>query len=311
MGVFSHDRIYSSKYLNAEITDSSDRVHVVHVKYILGDYFVTKIDGQTYVFRVKGKIYTYHAFAMRTVRKIYYNTKHYMPISFDDYEKIKKVIDVNSLPKLNRTLFNVLKYLGKTERADFKEHDMESVFNTISEEENQYTEEVKNMKNFLEHLKIDKIVTPVKEITEFIQEDLIATDPQFFGDVLPAYQRLDNEDRLITNKPVRGKKNIIKFIAIGLGLALVVLLLLHLNSTGAFNQITTPFDSVGNFFKLQNQGGSPSGPSLPSECQGPPEACKAAVDSGRVKLAELPSALRAVIEKMPSLPKDYSVNIGE
>ncbi|MDC8437616.1 MAG: hypothetical protein LV468_01290 [Candidatus Nitrosotenuis sp.] len=309
MGAFGHDTVYSSKYLNAEITDAGDRIHVVHVKYILGDYFVTKIDGQTYVFRIKGKIYTYHTFAMRTVRKIYYNTKHYMPISHDDYKKIELMLKVNSLPKLDRRLFNVLQYLGKTERGDFKEHDMESVFNLVAREASQYTEEAKNMKNFLDHLKIEKIVTPVKEVTEFIQEDLIATDPQFFGDVLPAFQRLDHEDKLITNKPVRGKKNIVKFVAIMLGVALVALLLLHLNSTGAFSQITSPFDSVGTFFKTQG-GGAKSTSSLPAECQGLPEDCKKAVDSGRVKLAQLPDALRGVIEKMPTVtPRASTVEL--
>lgn len=306
--MFGHEKIYSSKYLNAEITDAGDRIHVVHLKYILGDYFVTKIDGQTYVFRIKGKIYTYHAFGMRTVRKLYYNTKHYMPISQDDYKKIENMIDVNALPKLNRTLFNVLSYLGKTERKDFKEHDMESVFSVIADQATEYAKEAANMKNFLDHLKIDKIVTPVKEVTEFMQEDFIATDPQFFGDVLPAFQRLDVEDKLITNKPVRGKKNIVKFIAIALGVSLVALLLIHLNSIHAFDQISGPFDSVGSFFRTQNHA-PPAGPTIPAQCQGAPETCKAAVDSGQVKLSQLPATLRSVIEKMPSPPKDYSVNL--
>lgn len=315
MGGFGHEQIYSKQYLNAEITDSSDRIHVVHVKYVLGDYFVTKIDGQTYVFRLKGKIYTYHAFAMRTVRKIYYNTQHYMPISPDQYKQLEMIILKNGLPKINRTLFSVLRYLGKTERPDFVEHDMESLFNLLSSEANVYTEEAKNMKNFLDHLNITQIVTPVKEVTEFFEGDMIASDPQFFGDVLPAYQRLDLEDKKITNTPIRGKKNIIKYIAIFMGIALAGMLVWMLYSSGAFNQITGPFDAVGNFFKTQNAGppaGSTSG--LPPECQGPPEVCKAAVDSGKVKLGQLPDALRGVIERMPSLtvqPKSHSVEIGQ
>lgn len=303
MGVFGHEKLYSSQYLNAEITDSSDRIHVVPIKKVLGDYFVTKIDGQTYVFRLKGKIYTYHAFGMRTVRKIYYNTQHYMPISMAEYEQLKLVIDVNSLPKINRTLFNVIRYLGKRERHDFDIHDMEEIFNEIAKDEEgkKYAEERKNMKNFLDHLNITQIVTPLREVTEFFEGDMIASDPQFFGDVLPAYQRLDNEDKKITNTPVRGKKNIIKFAAILFGIALVGMILYHLASTGAFDQISGPFEGVGNFFKAQSHA-PPTQSGLPPQCS-TPEACKAAIDRGEVNKNSLPESMRQLVDtvKLPTV----------
>lgn len=312
MGLFGHEQIYSKQYLNAEITDSSGRIHVVHIKYVLGDYFVTKIDGQTYVFRLKGNIYTYHAFAMKTVRKIYYNTQHYMPVSMEQYERLKIVIDVNKLPRINRTLFNTLRYLGKTERAEFVQHDMESLFNQIAQQENIYTQESQNMKAFLDHLNITQIVTPLKEVTEFFEGDMIASDPQFFGDVLPAYQRLDMEDKKITNTPVRGKKNIMKYIAIIMGISLVATLAWMLYSSGALDQVTGPFDAVGNFFKTQNQGTGGGGSGIPPDCQGTVEACKTAVDSGRVKLAQLPEAMQKVVQnfKLPTVtPKQQTVEV--
>lgn len=313
MGLFGHENIYSKQYLNAEITDSSDRIHVIHVKYVLGDYFVTKIDGQHYVFRLKGKIYTYHAFAMKTVRKVYYNTQHYMPIDPAQYKKLEMVILKNGLPKINRTLFSVLRYLGKTERPEFVEHDLTSLFELIAEQESVYSEQAREMKNFLEHLNINQIVTPLKEVTEFFEGDMVATDPQFFGDVLPAYQRLDMEDKKITNTPVRGKKNIIKYVAIIMGIALVGMVLYMAYANGAFDQITGGFGSVGNFFKTQSQGvpgGTGSG--IPPECQSGPEACKAAVDSGKVKLAQLPAEMRKVVEnfKLPTVtPKSNTVEL--
>lgn len=312
MGLFGHENIYSKQYLNAEITDSADRIHVVHIKYVLGDYFVTKIDGQIYVFRLKGKIYTYHAFAMKTVRKIYYNTQHYMPIAPEQYKQLEMIILKNGLPKINRTLFSVLRYLGKTERNDFVQHDMESLFNTIASEASTYSEEARNMKNFLDHLNITQIVTPLKEVTEFFEGDMVASDPQFFGDVLPAYQRLDAEDKKITNTPVRGKKNIMKYLAIIMGIALVGTLAWMLYSSGALSQVTGPFDAVGNFFKTQNQG-APSTPSgIPPDCQGTVEACKIAVDSGKVKLAQLPGEMQKVIQnfKLPTVtPKSNTVEL--
>lgn len=305
MGVFSHSKLYSHKHINAEITDSADRIHVVHIKYVLGDYFVTKIDGQTYVFRLKGKIYTYHALGMRTVRKIYYSTKHYMPISMADYKKIEEMMDINKLPQLDRTLFDTLKYLGKTERKNFKVHDMDTVFQALAKEQNRYQEEAQAMKDFLEHLNIKQIVTPVKEITEFIQGDLIATDPQFFGDVIPAYQRLDTENKKITNTPVRGKGPWMKIIAIVAIIGLIGAIIAIAITEGWF-------DGVGN---LVPQIGTSGGPKTTTDwiSQFPtPESIRTAIDNGQIQEASLPKELKDMLSqyKPPTVtPKSNTVNL--
>ena len=304
MGVLSHDSIYSRKYINAEITDSADRIHVVHIKNVLGDYFVTKIDGQTYVFRLKGKIYTYHATGMRTIRKVYYNTKHYMPISMDEYKRLEKIINANALPKLDRTLFEVLRYLGKTERKDFKEHDMESVFNVIASESSAYAQEAQNMKNFLDHLNIEKIVTPVKEITEFIEGDLIATDPQFFGDVIPAYQRLDAEDKKITNTPVRGKGPWMKIIAVLAIVGLIGAVIAIAISQGWFDGLTNAvkFSAPGQPTTLTDWAAK-----FPT-----PESLRIGIDQGQVKESDLPNSMKDWLKQYTppkATPKNLTIGV--
>lgn len=300
MGIFSHSKLYSHKYINAEITDSGDRIHVVHLKHVLGDYFVTKIDGQSYVFRLKGKIYTYHALGMRTVRKIYYNTKHYMPISMDDYKLLQKTIEINGLPKLDRTLFDTLRYLGKTERAVFVPHDMESVFRAISQQETKYAKEAQAMKDFLEHLNIDKIVTPVKEVTEFFQGDMIASDPQFFGDVIPALRRVDHEDKKITNTPIRGKGPWLKIIIIGMIVIAITGFALYAYNTGMFSNMTLP--------------GMPGVPTINElAAKYPtPESLRIAVDGGQVDPNTLPNEMKKWLDsyKPPTItPKSNTIEL--
>ena len=53
-----------------------------------------------------------------------------------------------------------------------------------------------------------------RKVTDFIQEDLIATSPSFLGELLPRIQRLDNEHRKITNTPVKGTIGMLKIMVI-------------------------------------------------------------------------------------------------
>lgn len=310
MGIFSHERIYSTKFLNAEITDQAGRIHVVHIKNILGNYFVTKIDKMTYVFRIKGRIYTYHAFGMRTVRKIYYNTDNYMPISPPDYKKLEQTINDNGLPKIDRPLFNILRFLGKRERKDFKEHDFDEIFNEIAndKEASKYEKEREAMKQFLDHLNITKIVTPLKEVTEFWEGEMIAPDPQFFGDVLPSYQRLDNEDKKITNTPVRGKIPWLKMLLIMLAIAAVAVVAVWAFQSGS---IQLPNFSGGGGF-LPSQFGTNSANDLMRKYPNP-EDLKIACDQHQLDCTTLPPEVKKMLDayKPPTVtPKQQTIEIG-
>lgn len=293
MGIFSHQNLYSSKYINAEITDAGGRIWVFHLRYVLGDYFLVTMEGQTYAFRIEGKrIKTYHHFFMRTVRKLYYDTSHYMPLSPEDLKALELMVIKNGLPKMNRRLFDILKYLGKTERPDFKEHNMNDLFAVVASQESQYYEESQNMKNFLKHLNLEKIVTPIKEITEFIEEDLIATDPQFLGDTLPHYQRVDAENKKVTNTPVKGKGPFLKIMIICLIIAAIAIAILWIISTGQLN-------NLGGLIQLP---GATSTQDVMSQ-YGSPEQLKVAIDAGRVDYQSLPSEIKKLVDAVKPPPQ--------
>ena len=54
MGVLHGRDIYSSKWITAEISDASNRVHYVPIKHTLGDYFLADILGDVYAFKIDG-----------------------------------------------------------------------------------------------------------------------------------------------------------------------------------------------------------------------------------------------------------------
>lgn len=296
MGLLSHKNVYSTKYINAEITDSGSQFHVVHINHVIGDFFMTKIDNQTYVFRIDGrKIKSYHAFGMWTVRKLYYDISHYNPIDGADNEMISQFLEDNKLPKIDSKLAGVIQYLSKRERDEFEVHDMASLFEEIANNKEQYPEQARNMLDFLNHLGRDRIVTPTKRVAELIQEDLLATDAKFLGDTFSLIQQMDNENRLMTNVPVKAKKEWMKMALVLMMIGMVVVVGYMAYTNGWFNNLAPNLNSFN----------SPKSEDLMAKYPSP-ESLKAAIDRGEVSYDALPKSIKDMIDKLKA-PKVVEV----
>ena len=213
----------------------------------------------------------------------------------------------NSLPKMNGMLHNVLRVLSKREKYEFKPHSIIDLVSEFADKQGQYPEEVRDIKNYLLELDVDTIVTPVRKVTDFIQEDLIATSPSFLGELLPRIQRLDNEHRKITNTPVKGTIGMLKIMVIILMGVVIVGGLYYANDQGIFDGISEFTDSMGTIG--DGLGG------LPSPMQGfqsgavgddysddaiqakyTPEELKVAVNNGEVDYNKLSSNMKDMLE---------------
>lgn len=328
MGVLHGRDLFSSKYVTAEIKDATKRLWYVPIKHTIGDFFLTVLDGQLYCFKIDGEVCQYRETFTRSFSVIQYDIKHYRPIK-SEIKELELALQVNSLPKLDITLSNVVKILASREKVnDFQPHDLKEyvdalekydkskIAKIVPQAQSKYAELTKNMINYLKNLDIDQVVTPMRGISDFIEGDLKARDPHFMGTVATTMQTLDFEDKKLTNAPITAKKGWMKMILIMLGIMVVGLVLYMAYNSGAFDFITKPvesFSAVGDFFKTQGGANRPPSAvsSLPPECQGAPEACKQAVDLGQVKITELPESMRKVIESMPSItPKEHEVKIG-
>lgn len=267
---------YSEKYINAEITDSDDRLHIVPIKYVVGDYFVVKIEDKMFAFTLKNaRILLHYKTLTKAYRVVQYDTCHYSSLQ-PEIKGLELMLDANDLPKMNRMEHNVLRVLGKREKKDFGKYIVkDQLFNTLDEAkkycnehelefpikhnvhnldelvkefgtlEGKYPDEVRNIKNFLMELDTTEIVTPVRKITDFIQEDLIATSPSFLGELLPRYQRMDNEHKKITNTPIKSTKGIMKLVILAIVAVLIVVAIAYASEKGAFDGITSFTANLG------------------------------------------------------------------
>lgn len=297
----------SYKYLNAKIKDAGGRIKIVHVINQLGDYFVTTINHKPYVFKIESsEIGIIDEWGVKKYRVIDYSTKHYKPIS-DKTDKIKHLIEDNSLPRINIALLNVLKNLGKREKHNFEKHDIEVLLTELVEAKNsklakilgrdaKYQEAAANVIEFLQSLNTKEIVTPTKEIAAYIEDDLLTTDPGFYGTVITTQQRTDVEHKRITNTPVGPKRPYAILLAIIFGITVAILGIYLLYDNGTFDGITSMVPDISNV-----SFAPPTPPVQPGsvlERFPTPESAKAAIDRGEANLADFPPEMRGLISSV-------------
>jgi hypothetical protein len=315
MGVFGHNDLFSKKFDTAIVRDSQNRGYFIHIRNTLDEYFISKLNGTFYAFSLKdARIITHRWFGMKTFRWIDYDTTHYKSIEFDNLEALKLFLVKNSLPRMNILQQTMIKMLGRKERKkELKElndarnaitqqkqegkddkdveippHDIEALLKDIAERQDQFPQEATNLTNYIKGLDIDTIVTPCRKISEYIEDDLIATNPTFLGELLPRVQRLLGKHGEITNSPYSSKNawmmKLVFISFIGIGIAMI----LWMNEEGFFDQILSQFpdpasfSGAGDAFK---QGGGSS--SVVDQCSDKylqdnftPEALKIAQDNG-------------------------------
>lgn len=308
MGFLPNNGILSYKYLNAKIKDAGGRIRFVQVKNYLGDYFVTTINQQPYVFKVDaGDVGIYDEWGVKKYRIVDFSTKHYRPIS-DKTDKIKHLLEDNDLPKINVALFDVLKNLGKREKKDFEKHEVQILLDELVEakaskigkilgRESKYQEAAANVIDFLNSLGTKEIVTPTREIAEYIEDDLITTDPGYGGTVITTHQRTDIEHKRITNTPVGPKRPYAILLAIIFGVMLAILGIYLLIENGTFENIPglDSFNAVGDFMKNQNSPSAP--PAAVSDKYPSPGDAKCAIENGSAKIADFPVEMRELVSK--------------
>lgn len=216
-----------------------------------------------------------------------YDTTHFLPIS-DKVRELEILLSENSLPKVNMTLFKILKLFGKREKQQFVTHRIQDLIEEVSEHEDEFAEQARNIKMYLDQLNVKEIITPVKKITEFIESDLLATDPAFLGTMIQTWQRVDSEHKKVTNVPDKGKKSFVVLMLL-LGLVIAVgVALYYANEAGAFEGIgsgLSQFSGSNGYDQESLMSRYPSG-----------EALKNAVDAGQLDYNKLPKTVQEMVD---------------
>ena len=298
MGILSSKDVYSVKYTTADI-QSTDRVWFVPIKYLIGNLFMTALDGQLYCFQMDGtREKTYRHFGIRSMKKIYYTIEHTHPINAGKVKELENILRKNSLPNVSNNLFDVFKNLKNKEKnlkkdEDFKPHVIAEMIAEIEKNPNKNPEVAENLEQFCKNLGTEEIVTPVKPITEFLESDFKATNPQFMGNILHAANFTDKMRKKVTNMPETGKNPYLKLIAILMLVGIVGGIAYYGYSSGAFGHM------------IPQIGGS-TAPTQASIIQQYPDPAKLKQDiaDGKVKYADLPPDVQKMVDntKLPVTP---------
>ena len=143
MGILNGRDQLTSKFITAEITDSSNRVHYVPIKHTIGEYFVVDLDGHFYAFTMKdARILTHRKTATKSFQVIQYDTSHYSSIK-PETKELEIALKKNSLPRMDRMLHDVLRVLGRREKDnkdEFEPHRIDELIEMFSEKEGEFPE---------------------------------------------------------------------------------------------------------------------------------------------------------------------------
>lgn len=210
MGIFSQRDIYTTKWITAEVIDSDNRLWPVPIKAIIGNHFLAEIRKQLYCFTLKGSRITtiYNDKSLtKSAKVIHYYTDNANPIDPTQVSKVRALLEKNNLPKINQKMFGMLKILAQDEKSgkEFQPHNLTKLVEQIQVHKEKYPENVKTMENFIKELPTEQINHPIKDITDYLQEDMIAPDPKYLGDVAQTVINLEEHHKIVVNEPAKNK----------------------------------------------------------------------------------------------------------
>lgn len=186
-------------------------------------------------------------------------------------------------------------------------HSIEDLHRIFEAKEGEFPEQVKEVKRYLDSLDIRHIVTPLRNITEFIHKDLVAEDSSFLGEGMARAQRLDGTLRAVTNVPVKPKGNMMKYMIVGLVIGIGALGVYALTESGALDSVFEFTDNLGTIqegFKglpapgqIQT-GGSGADHSDASIMSAYPdcESLETAINAGTVDYNKLSSNMKSLVD---------------
>lgn len=320
MGILSGKDLFSNKWITAEITDVSNRLHLVPIKYrISEEFFLTKIDRKYYCFKIDPtRIKIYYHTAVRSFRVLQYDTNHYLPVSAADVKELAEVLEQNSLPNVDNKMMSIMKLLGKREKnfkdKQFAPHDIVKLLEENEKHKGKYANEVEEVGRYLkEHLKADQIVTPVRKISEFLDYEINLTDPAFADTLLNRAEKTEKENKKMTNQEQTGKKPWI-MMAMILGVVCVIIGVVVWGITsGAFNGMIPQFGGGAGFSSpFGSFGGPPSGGGGELTASSPvtawiakyptPQSIQQGIDSHAITCQDLPKQVHDMVDTLKPKP---------
>lgn len=311
MGVLHGRDLFSSKYVTAIVVTPQNTCYFVPIKRTLGQYWVCEIEHRTYVFRIEGShIITRAASAVRPVRLLIYHTSHIMPLG--DTSALDRFLGDNNLGRFDRLTHVLLRLMGKQQRYDKNGKPRASSIPELADWvggqlkddapdspllDPSMREITMELKEFLDNLAVEHVVGDTRAISEYLDSDLLVTNPGFFGDIIDHLKHVDFEGRIICNTPLTAARDWTKLLAILFGVVGVAVAAFLAYQSGMFDGL------LGGSLSLPGFTAGPQDDSAAEWMVAWPDAgeLRDAVDNGTVSRNSLPDSVKDLIDGLPSV----------
>lgn len=289
MGVIHGRDLLSSKWPTAIIIDSVGAAHFFPIKNPIGDYFFAIVNNEIYAFNTRVQPYSWRERMAKTFSFYIYFTDNYNPVT-KDIKELEDILKRNDLPKLSMLLYKALKFFARKEKRKFEALEKEALINALIKEKESNPKrfaDYEDMINFLKDLPLDKVVTPVRRVTDFLDETFLAPDPAVFGAIKTSLKLLLTENKEVNHVEIKAKQGWFKIIAIVTIVGLMGGLLYFAYESGAF-------DNLGAGIGAQFSGTSRDQQIMAKYPDG--KSLKAAVDAGEVDYNSLPPGAKSMVD---------------
>lgn len=263
MGIMGHGDFLRGKHTTALVLDHAKRAHAVPIKHTIGRFFLAAIGNDLYGFdTADAPVYTIGDVGSKQARFIIYHVSHTKALDIAKLDKVAEVLTANGLGKVDRQKLRLLSLLGRAEAkrekriyevrqkrgqeaadkeaAKWEGHDLMAVAQHIQENAKDWPDLAGKLATYIDELGIERIRTPVREITEHIEKDLVSTEPTFLGELCTRYGRVDIENRAMTNAPKTSSTSWMKW-GVLMGGVLMIVVVVMMGITEGW------FDSLGSF----------------------------------------------------------------
>lgn len=163
----------------------------------------------------------------RTFSFYVYFTDNYNPVT-EELKELDNILERNDIRKFSMMWYKVMKRFARSEKRKFEAMETVKLIESLSKEKEKNPKRYTDHEELIQFLKdqpLDKIVTPVRRITDFVDETILAPDPAIFGAIKTSMKMLLNENREVNHVEIKAKKGWMKIflvmavIAMGIAIA--------------------------------------------------------------------------------------------
>ena len=293
MGIVHGRDLLSTKWPTAIIIDAVGAAHFVPIKNPVGDFFFAIVNKELYLFNTRQQPYSWRQSMAKSFDFYVFFTDNYNPVT-KHIKELERILEKNDLPRYSLMMHRFFSRLARKEKHVYEAVKIKTIIDSLKAEK--ATDPVKKVQimeliDFLENLSTDEIVTPVRRVTEHLDQTFLAPDPAAFGVIKTALQLLLTQNKEVNHVEIKAKQGWMKIILIFMVIGMGVAIAWFVYDGGYLDNVGSSLGgSFGVISDEQLQARYPS-------C----EQLRDAVDSGTVKYDQMSKTGKSIYDTCPKV----------